>query len=403
VPKIEVKPGIYWIGVNDRTTDLFEGIWPITSEGVSYNSYVIDGDKKVLVDITKDFKAGNLLDQIAEVFPPSDLDYVVINHMEPDHTGALRMLKRVAPDVTFLCSSRAEDMLANYYQITEGVQVVEDGETLDLGTHELQFFITPMVHWPETMVTYETGHKVLFSCDAFGGYGAFQGQIFDDDCNDLEWYEHEALRYYANIVAMFPRPVFKAIDKLADVDVGVVAPSHGLIWRNHPERIIKLYQEWSEAVLNEPDPGVTLVYATMYGNTEQMMEAVAAGVARAGLPVEIFDVRHIHTSYILPSVVKYNGVLVGAPTYEGKLFPVMAHTLDMIARKKIKERRIAYFGSYGWSGGARREVKSIAEDMGWELYETWEFAGGAKTPGLNAGEAFGYQFAEYLKSEPKAE
>jgi len=171
MPAVNVKPGIYWIGVNDRTTDLFEGLWPITSEGVSYNAYVIDGEKKVLVDAAKDIKGDALLDQIAEVFDPALLDYIVANHMEPDHTGVLRTLRRIAPDVTFLCTSRAVKMLESYYQVTDNVHVIEDGETLDLGSHQLQFHITPMVHWPETMVTYETTQRVLFSCDAFGGYG----------------------------------------------------------------------------------------------------------------------------------------------------------------------------------------------------------------------------------------
>jgi len=397
MPAVNVKPGIYWIGVNDRTTDLFEGLWPITSEGVSYNAYVIDGEKKVLVDAAKDIKGDALLDQIAEVFDPALLDYIVANHMEPDHTGVLRTLRRIAPDVTFLCTSRAVKMLESYYQVTDNVHVIEDGETLDLGSHQLQFHITPMVHWPETMVTYETTQRVLFSCDAFGGYGALQGAIFDDQCTSLDYYENEALRYYANIVALFPKPVIKAIDKLAGVPVDVVAPSHGLLWRKNPGRIIELYQKWANYALQGPDVGVTLLYGTMYGNTETMVEAVAAGVARAGVPVGIFDVRHIHASYILPSVYTHSGVLIGAPTYEGELFPPMAHVLDMLNRKRIQNRKVAYFGSFGWSGGARREITQWAEKLKWELTEAWEFPGGATRQDLLKAEELGYTFAQSLK------
>lgn len=393
---VEVKPGIYWIGVNDRTTDLFEGLWPITNEGVSYNAYVINGAKKVLVDMAKDIKSDALVDQIAEVFDPATLDYIIVNHMEPDHTGVIRTLRRIAPHVTILATQRALPLLENYYQVTQNVRAVEDGEVLDLGSHTLQFFITPMVHWPETMVTYETTQKVLFSCDAFGGYGALQGTIFDDQCTDLRFYEREALRYYANIVALFPKPVIKAIEKLKDIPIHVIAPSHGLVWRKNPERIVELYQKWARYALEGPEPGVTLLYGTMYGNTERMVEAVVSGVARAGVSVNVFDVRHIHVSYILPSVYTHSGVIVGAPTYEGELFPLMAHTLDMLARKRINNRKLAYFGSFGWSGGARREIAAWAEKLKWELTEAWEFPGGSHSETLLKGEKLGYDFAQSL-------
>ena len=394
---VEVKSGIYWIGVNDRTTDLFEGLWPITSEGVSYNAYVIRDEKNVLVDLAKDIKSTALIDQIEEVVDPAELDYIVINHMEPDHTGVMRSLRRIAPKAEIYCTKRAEEMLGHYYGVTEGIHVVKDGEQLELGDHTLQFVLTPMVHWPETMMTYETSEQVLFSCDAFGSYGALQGAVFDDQCTDQTFYERQALRYYANIVALFARPVIKAIDKLQDVPLKVVAPSHGLIWRSNPMRIVELYQKWASYALEGPEVGVTLLYGTMYGNTEEMVEAVASGVADAGVPVEIYDVRHIHASYILSSLYTRNGVLVGAPTYEGELFPPMAHVLDIAARKRIRDRKLAYFGSFGWSGGARREIANLAEKLNWELTESWEFPGGPTHEQLAKGRDLGYEFAMSLK------
>jgi flavorubredoxin len=246
-------------------------------------------------------------------------------------------------------------------------------------------------------MTYESNQKVLFSCDAFGGYGALQGAIFDTDCKSLSFYENEALRYYANIVALFARPVLKAIDKLADVDVDVVAPSHGLIWREHPERIIDLYKKWAEYATVGPELGVTLIYGTMYGNTEVMVDAVAQGVTQAGVPVEIFDVRHNHASYILPSIYARKGVLVGAPTYEGELFPPMAHLLDIVKRKRIRNRLVSYFGSYGWSGGARRELETWAEELRWEVAEAWEFPGSPTNEALDKGVELGYRFAQAVK------
>ena len=200
MPAVEVRPGIHWAGVNDRTSDLFEGFWPVAREGVSHNSYLVNDEKKALIDITSESLLESLLSQIATVTDPAGLDYIVINHMEPDHTGALRALRRLAPHATLLGSKKAVEMMESYYGVTEGVRAVEDGETLSLGRNTLQFFSTPFVHWPETIMTYAQEQKVLFSCDGFGGYGALQGSIFADECADLRFYE-EALRYYTNIVA----------------------------------------------------------------------------------------------------------------------------------------------------------------------------------------------------------
>ncbi|HEY74788.1 MAG TPA: FprA family A-type flavoprotein, partial [Thermoflexia bacterium] len=355
MPTVEVRPGIYWIGVNDRTTDLFEGLWPITQEGVSYNAYLVDGEKKAVIDLAKGLKTDEFLDQIAEVVDPAKLDYIVINHMEPDHTGILRTIRRIAPKATILGTKKTQEMLTAFYQVEEGIRIVEDGETLSLGTHTLQFFYTPFVHWPETMMTYETTQRVLFSCDGFGGYGALHGAIFDDQCNDPRFYEQESLRYFVNIVAVFSRPVLKAIDRLKDLPVEVIAPSHGLVWRKDPGRIVELYRKWAGYATGEADLGVTLLYGSMYGNTEQVMNAVAKGISAAGVPVEIFDVARTHVSYILPSLWLRRGVIVGAPTYEGGLFPPMVHVLDIATRKRIFNRKVAYFGSYGWGGGAKRE------------------------------------------------
>jgi flavorubredoxin len=397
MPPIEIKPDVYWIGVNDRTTDLFEGLWPITQEGVSYNAYLIGDEKKAVVDLSKSLKTDDFLGQIHQIVGLSDLDYVILNHMEPDHSGVLRTLRMVAPQVTLLGTKKTRDMLEAFYGITDGVRVVEDGETLSLGDHTLQFLSTPFVHWPETMMTYETGEEILFSCDAFGGYGALRGGIFDDQCTDFPFYEREALRYYVNIVALFSRPVLNAIKKLADVPVSVIAPSHGLIWRENPGRIVELYQKWAQYASEPGEVGVTLIYGTMYGNTEEMMNAVAQGISNEGVPVDIFDARHTHVSYILPSLWTKRAVMVGAPTYEGSLFPPVAETLNMAAAKRIRNKTATHFGSYGWSGGAQREFERLADQLKWEMTEPFEFKGGPTDEELKRGEAFGAQFARYIK------
>jgi flavorubredoxin len=327
------------------------------------------------------------------------LDYVIVNHMEPDHSGVLTTLRRIAPQITILGTEKTRAMLESFYGITEGVQVVQDGETLSLGQHTLRFVYTPFVHWPETMMTYETGEQILFSCDAFGSYGAFRGAIFDNECIDPNFYEREALRYYVNIVAVFSRPVLRAIEKLADVPVSVIAPSHGLVWRKNPGRIVALYKKWAEYATGPTEAGVTLVYGSMYGNTEKMMNAVAQGISEEDVPVSIFDVTHTHVSYILPSLWTQRGVIVGAPTYEGSLFPPMVQVLEMAAVKKIQNKQVARFGSYGWSGGAQRRFEQLIEPLKWELTGSFEFVGSPSEEDLKHGEAFGAQFARAIKGD----
>jgi len=399
MPPVEIKPDIYWIGVNDRTTDLFEGLWPITQEGVSYNAYLINDEKKAIVDLSKALKTDEFFDQIDQLADVSQLDYVIVNHVEPDHSGVLRTLRRLAPQATILGTEKARAMLESFYGITEGVQVVQDGDTLSLGGHTLRFVYTPFVHWPETMMTYEVSERILFSCDAFGSYGALRGAIFDDECTDPEFYKREALRYYVNIVALFSGPVLKAIAKLADVPVSIIAPSHGLIWRGNPQLIVDLYKQWAEYATNNEltEVGITLIYGSMYGNTEKMMNAVAQGISREGVPLTIFDAAHTHVSYILPSLWTQRGVMVGAPTYEGGLFPPVAQVLDMAAQKRIRNKKVARFGSYGWSGGAQRKLERIIEPLKWELVDSFEFIGGPTEEDLRQGEEFGARFARHMR------
>lgn len=399
MPSVEIKPGVYWVGVNDRTTDLFEGLWPIEREGVSYNAYLIKDEKKALIDLAKGFKTDEFFAQIAEVVEPSRIDYIIINHMEPDHTGVLGLLRRINPSATIIGTPKTRDLLAAFYEITENIQVVGDGDTLSLGNTSLRFIHTPFVHWPETMMTYDVNRRILFSCDAFGGYGALRGAIFDDEYPDIEFYKREALRYFVNIVAKFSNPVLKAIEKLSGIPVDIIAPSHGLVWRKEPETIIELYRKWAGYASGPGEAAVTLLYGSMYGNTERMMNAVASGIAREGVPVEIYDVARTHVSYILPSLWINQGVMIGAPTYEGALFPPMAQVIEMAEVKRIRNRKAAMFGSYGWSGGALRHLKKLIEPLNWELLDSLEFNGHPTDEDLRRGEEFGARFARAIKGE----
>jgi anaerobic nitric oxide reductase flavorubredoxin len=394
---VEIRPSIYWIGVNDRHTEFFEGLWSIRNEGISYNSYLILDEKKAIIDLCNDLSMADLLEKLHSYVNPAELDYLIINHMEPDHTGGLRELVNIAPNIKLIGSARAKEMLDSFYMITENIQVVADGDELDLGTHKLRFFSTPFVHWPETMMTYESTEKIVFSCDGFGGYGTLDGSIFDDRAPDLAKFEQHALRYFVNIVSSYAKPVKNAIAKLSSVPIEIVAPSHGLIWRKSPQRIIDLYQKWADYASTAGDPGVTLLYCSMYGHTEKMMEVIAQGVADEGAPLAIFNVSHAEMGEILPSLWIKRGVIIGAPTYEGGLFPHMSFVLDVAQRKHIFNKISAEFGSYGWGGGSQREYNERIKGLRWESFGEFAYKGTPDASDMLAGRQFGADFARKIR------
>jgi anaerobic nitric oxide reductase flavorubredoxin len=395
---VQITPGIHWVGVNDRTTDLFEGMWPISGEGVSYNAYLIKDEKLALIDLAKAHKGDDLLRRINSLADAAGLDYIVLNHMEPDHTGVLRQFAQLAPRAEFVCTEKARPLLDCFYGITDRIRVVRDGETLTLGTHTLKFYETPLVHWPETMMTWVTPGQILFSCDGFGGFGALDAGIFDDDYESVEYYEREAERYFGDIVAKYSRMVLRAIEKLSALPISVIAPSHGLVWRKNPGRIVELYKKWSQYAVGPAKPEITLLYGTMYGATEAMMNVVARGIVSAGVPLKVFDVAHTHISHILPALASGRGVMVGAPTYEGQLYPIMAAALAVVEVKHVTGRKAAYFGSYGWSGGGQAMFKKLVEPMQWEILDGFTFQGNPAPKDLETGEAFGIKFAQAIKN-----
>lgn len=397
---VEIKPGVYWVGVNDRFTQLFEGFWPIGQEGISYNAYLLKDEKNVLIDLAKSIKTDEFFEQIEEIIPISDINYVVINHLEPDHTGIITILRKIAPQAEIIVSEKGAALLKAFYYIDGKVRVVKDQEELRIGKKTLRFYSTPFVHWPETMMTYEVTEKVLFSCDGFGGYGALRGAIFDDEYNEKDFYLREMLRYYTNIVATFSRSVLKAIEKLSTVPIEMVAPSHGLIWRKEPSLVVNLYKRWAEYAFSPAEKGVSLLYGSMYGNTEKVMSSVLKGIIQASLPVEVFNVAETHVSYILASLWKNRGVIIGAPTYEGSLFPPMAQVLEMASLKHVQFKTTAIFGSYGWSGGASRRAREILLPLKWDIVDVFDFNGGPTEEDLKRAEKFGFDFAQKIFSQP---
>ncbi|MCR4391382.1 MAG: FprA family A-type flavoprotein [Candidatus Acetothermia bacterium] len=391
----EIRPGIFWVGVNDRVTDLFEGQWPLPT-GVSYNAYLVLGKKAALIDSVKAAFAEELLANIAQVMDPARIDFLVVNHMEPDHSGALPLLRRVAPNAQILATGAALPMLRRFYGIEAGAQAVADGEALDLGGKRLSFHPIPFVHWPETMATYESTERVLFPCDAFGSFGAVDGVLCDDQA-DLARYGDEAVRYFANIVGMYTRPVLRAIEVLAALPIEVIAPSHGLVWRKDPQRIVELYVRLAQM---EGEPAVTVVYGSMYDHTRRMADAVARGVTAAGLPVSVIDAARVHPSFVLAEVWRRRGLILGSPTYDTGIFPAVEHALRLIARKRLANRVVGLFGSSGWQGGAVRKMAEEVAKLGWELVDKLEFKGAPVREDLAQGEELGRRVAERVKHRP---
>jgi len=363
---IPISDNAYWVGVNDRRTALFEAIWPLP-EGVSYNSYLIVDDKVALLDTVKEISLSAYLAKIKEVLGPKGrIDYLIIHHLEPDHSGSVPVLRRIYPQMEIVGNKKTADFLERLYGIKDGVRIVQDGSELDLGKRKLRFVLTPMVHWPETMMTYERTDKVLFSGDAFGGFGTLNGAIFDDMV-DISYFEDEILRYFSNIVGKYASMVQKAIGKLSSSEIKVVAPTHGPVWRGHPERIIELYDRWSR---HEAEPGVVIAYASMYGNTEKMAEAVAQGSCEQGLrTVRVHNLSRTHVSYVIRDIWRYEGVILGSPTYDTKVFPLMHSLLSLLDTKMIRKRIAGVFGSYGWAGGAVKAMTEFVKDNKLELIE----------------------------------
>jgi flavorubredoxin len=391
-----IMPNVYWIGVNDRTTDLFEGIWPITKEGIVNNAYFINDEKKAVIESAKAFQTGDFLKKISEITDPSEVDYIIINHMEPDHSGVFGELARIAPKAVFVGSARTVDLLKAFYDITDRIMPVSDGDELSLGSRTLTFISTPMVHWPETMMTFDSADGILFTGDGFGGYGALDDAIFDDTCSDIDYYATESLRYYTNIVAKFSTMVTKAIEKVSSLPIKVIAPSHGLVWKKDPKRIIDLYTRWASYGKGPAERGVTVIHGSMYGNTNIMLDAVITSLKETGIPFVTHDASRTHVSYILPSLWTQSAVVLGTPTYEAGLFVPVAHILDMAHRKGIGGKKVFRFGSYGWSGGAQREIERFMTDLKWELTGSLEFNGRPTAEDLEEGSRMVKEFVEAI-------
>lgn len=364
---VQINDFLHYIGVNDRYTHLFEAMWPLP-DGISYNSYLLDGGTKtclidcVRVDSVNEFKA-----KLDEVLKGRPLDYVIVNHMEPDHTSSIGTIVDLYPEVQIITSKKAVPFLENYYGLTENIILVGDGESFDIGNRTLTFYATPMVHWPESMVAFEEQSGILFSQDAFGSFGTLDGAIFDDQIN-WEFFVDETVRYYTNIVGKYSMQVQRALKKLGGLDIKMICPDHGPVWRDNPDKIIQLYHDMSHQVTKE---GVLIVYGSMYGNTEVMAEAIARSLSQNGVrDIKIRDVSKTHLSYLISETWAYKGIILGCPTYNVDLFPPMRTLVETLKMQKMKNHILGTFTNYSWGGGAEKKFDEFAEACKWDVLPT---------------------------------
>jgi len=359
-----IVDNVYYIGVNDRQKESFENYIPLP-HGVSYNSYVIVDEKIAIMDTVDITQVSPFLAKLELALQGRDADYLVVHHMEPDHAGSIELLLQKYPNLQIITSSKSKDMLKGYFNITENITEVKEGEKLSLGERELTFYMAPMVHWPEVMVSFESKDKILFSADAFGTFSANDGGYIDADIK-LNKYWNEMRRYYACIVGKFAIPVQNAIKKLSALPIEMICTLHGPVWKQEMTKVISMYDKWSR--FDPEEDGLVIAYGTMYGNTQQMAEAVAEGAVAAGLKtVVVYNVSKTDASYILADIFRFKGIVIGSPTYMGEMYPLVEQLVLAIEHRGVANRVYGCFGSYTWASKATKMLTELPEKLKWEM------------------------------------
>ena len=352
------------MGVNDSIKELFEGLWPLPY-GVSYNSYLINDQKVAVIDTVEAGFEEDFLAEIHEVIGDKPIDYLIVNHMEPDHSSLTAYLLERYPQMKIVANAKTLPMLKGYYDTPEErVLVMAEGQTLSLGSSTLRFHMVPMVHWPETMVTYLEEEHTLFSGDAFGTFGNVDENVIDDE-ETFEEYRDEMIRYYSNIVGKYGAPVQAALKKLAGLRIDRICSTHGPVWEVNVDQVVALYDQLSRY---EVGRGVCIVYGSMYGNTAAAADALAEELEKRGVPYAVHDLagnneESLGLSGALRDVFKYDTVVVGSPTYNGGIYPPAESFMKALAARGIKGRRFYAFGSYTWAAASVRLLNGLAEDM----------------------------------------
>lgn len=360
----EIVDKIFYIGVNDRQKEAFENYLPLPN-GVTYNSYVIMDEKVAVVDTVEAHVSGTYFSNLEAVLQGRSVDYLIVHHMEPDHAGSIDLFVQRYPNIQIVTTSKSKEMLKGYFNITENIMEVKEGTTLELGTNSLTFYMAPMVHWPEVMVSYENKNKILFSADAFGTFGTNDGGFMDTQLN-LDKYWDDMRRYYACIVGKFAVPVQNALKKLSALEINYICSLHGPVWHANIPKLMDLYSKWSRYEAEEK--GLVIAYGTMYGNSQHLAEAIAQGASEAGLKnIVIHNVSKTDTSFILSDIFKYNGLVIGSPTYMTYMYPLIEKLVLAVEHREIANRIYGCFGSFTWASKATKMLSDVACKMNWEM------------------------------------
>ena len=366
----KVAEDIYWIGGSDRRLALFENLFPIP-RGVAYNSYLIMDEKTVVMDTVDASITRQFIENIAHVLQGRPLDYLVVNHMEPDHCANIEELLVRYPEMKIVGNAKTHNMIRQFYDADlEGKTItVKEGDTLALGKRTLHFFFAPMVHWPEVMVSWEETDKILFSADAFGSFGALNGNIFNDELNfDRNWLA-DARRYYTNIVGKYGPQVQNALKKLSALEIQMICPLHGPIWRSDLGYLLDKYDKWSRY---EPeDKAVAIMYASMYGNTENAANVLAAELAEAGVKnIAVYDISNTHISELIAEVFRCSHLVLASPTYNNGIYPAMLNLLHDMKALNVQNRTVALMENGSWAPSSAKQVRALLDEMkGMEILE----------------------------------
>lgn len=359
----KVTEDLYWVGGNDRQIELFENIFPL-AKGVSYNSYLLLDEQTVLFD-TADYAIGKqFIENVMSVLNGRNLDYIVVNHMEPDHCSLIGELLLHYPDVKIIGNAKTFPMIEQFFSfdLTGKTLTVKEGDTFCSGKHTFRFIMSPMVHWPEAMMTYDEKAKVLFSADAFGTFNALNGNLFNDELDfNREWLD-EARRYYTNIVGKYGPQVQNVLKKASSLDIQMICPLHGPVWRSNLNFIIEKYNLWSRY---EPEEkGVMIAYASMYGNTENMAEILAVMLAEAGVKnIHMHNISKTHVSELISDSFKYSHIVLASPTYNNGIYPLMDNYLEDMKALSLQNRTIAVLGNGSWAPQATKLISAKIKEM----------------------------------------
>ncbi len=359
----EIAPQIYWVGGNDRRLALFENMFPLPN-GVAYNSYLILDEKVALIDTVDSSITRQFFENIEHVLGGRAIDFLVVNHMEPDHCANIEELCRRYPDMKIVGNQKTFQMIRQFYEFSfdDRTHEVRETDVLDLGSHRLRFFFTPMVHWPEVMFTYEEQEKILFTADAFGAFGALPGNLFSDEVDFEDLFLGEARRYYANIVGKYGPQVQAALKKMSGVEIRMLCPLHGPVWRKNLDYFLSKYDLWSRYAPEKN--GVMLAYASMYGNTENAVGVIANRLAQRGVrDMRVYDVSKTHASTIIADAFLYSHLVLASPTYNMGLYFGMEALIRDMAALNLQNRKVALVGNGSWAPTAHTVMSKMLAEM----------------------------------------